>query len=102
MKDRFSHLLATRQYCYYIPETQDPAEHGGYVPSLVIADEPGHHPMLGNGPGASPWKWGSTLAEAQAICEDANRKLGVSKEHAMRIVMSSMSVSRIPHPFTNQ
>lgn len=83
------------KWCYYIPEAQDAAEHGGYVPSVVEENEPGHSPLLGRGKCAAPWVWGKTLKEAQEICDAQNLKIGVSKEEAWRIVASSLRVSRI-------
>lgn len=76
--------------CFWIPESQDPSEHGGYVPSLVRRNEAGHYPMLGKGPCARPWVWGKTLSEAREVCADANAKRGVSPQEADEIVMSSM------------
>lgn len=99
-QNTIGHLMATRKWCYYVPEAQDTREHGGYVPSLVIADEPGHSPMLGQGKGASPWVWGQTLEQAREVCDKANADMGISPEQANRILASSMAVSRIRDPFT--
>lgn len=87
--DELTHLMATRPWCFTIVETQDPKEHGGYVPSVVIENDPGHRPLLGNGRGATPWIWGQTLAEAQQTCQEANAKRGISEEEAFRIVAST-------------
>lgn len=83
----------TRQ-CFYIDESQDPADHGGYVPSLVVENEPGHSPMTGNGVGAAPWVWGDTLQQAQSIAEERNLEMfKVTRQEAIDIVMSSMAAS---------
>ncbi|KKL65237.1 hypothetical protein LCGC14_2156990 [marine sediment metagenome] len=83
--------LEPGHYCYYVPE-QDPTEHGGYVPSLVIEDESGHYPMLGNGECAQPWVWGKTIEEARAVADNRNtQKLGLSPERVAQIIASSMA-----------
>ncbi len=83
-----------KRQCYYINPSQDPNKHGGYVPSLVVQDEPGHSPMTGQGEGAAPWVWGKTLDEAEAACKAANAKRGISELDAFEIVASSMRVSK--------
>lgn len=84
-------LLATRRHCYTIPEVQDTAKHGGYVPSLVIEGERGHYPMLGKGNCSSPWVWGKTFAEAQAVCAAYNRdRLKLDEQEVAKIVLSSL------------
>lgn len=84
-----SKLLATRRWCYTIVETQEPKEHGGYVPSLVIEGEQGHRPMLGRNGGA-PWVWGKTLKTAQETCRAINDKRGVTPEIEAQIVLSTL------------
>ncbi len=83
------HLLATRRWCYTIIASQDPSLYGGYVPSVVIENHPGHFPMLGKGEGAAPWVWGKTLAEAELLCEHTNEEMGYSVEEAFRISAST-------------
>jgi hypothetical protein len=85
--------LEGKNWCYYIPEAQDPTLFGGYVPSLVIENEPGHSPMLGQGPCSSPWVWGKTLDHAQQVCAATNAKRGITEERALEIVMSSIGAS---------
>lgn len=84
-----------KRWCYYVPECQDPAKHGGYVPSMVEENEPGHSPMLGNGPGSAPWVWGKTIEEARLVCAQVNTRMGVSEEEASKIVVSSMRAGRV-------
>ena len=79
-------------FCYYIPEIQDPVQHGGYVPSVVDKDEPGHCPLLGQGEFASPWMWGETLEKAQEVCKVKNERLGLSSKEVDEIVASSMRI----------
>lgn len=83
-----------KRWCYYVPEAQDPEVHGGYVPSMVEENEPGHSPMLGRGEGSAPWIWGKTLKEAQEVCDRFNADMGIDKETAFRIVASSMGAGR--------
>lgn len=78
--------------CFYVPAAQNPAEHGGYVPSLVVENEPGHSPMAGNPEQLqAPWVWGATLDEARAACAKANQRLGLSEADVNDIVLSSMA-----------
>ncbi len=77
-------------WCFYINPTQDPAEHGGYVPSVVEHGKPGHWPMMGRDELAQPWVWGATLKEAEVACEEMNAEHGMSKLDAIKIVLSSM------------
>lgn len=75
--------------CFYINPSQATTEHG-YVPSVVVAGEPGHSPLVGRGRCSEPWYWGKTLDEAEATCERLNKRDGVSAELASLIVLSSM------------
>ena len=84
----------TRRRCYWINEAQDPRKHGGYVPSMVGEHEVGHTPLLGNGTSAAPWVWGATLEAAQAACEAANAKLGLTPKDVLDIRISSLLASR--------
>jgi hypothetical protein len=82
--------------CYFINPTQDPKEHGGYVPSAVYENESGHFPMLGQGDYAQPWLWGETLAGAEAIADKINREdLGLSPRDVDQIISRSMLLGRI-------
>tara|TARA_R100000808_G_C2124381_1_gene134893 strand:+ start:824 stop:1063 length:240 start_codon:yes stop_codon:yes gene_type:complete len=74
----------------FITYGQDVEATGGYVPSLVTENEPGHQMMMGNGECAAPWIWGQTHEEAQAIADAYNAKNGISKSDADAIVTSSM------------
>jgi hypothetical protein len=84
-----------KQWCYWINESQDPKEHGGYVPSLVTENEAGHSPLIGRGKCAAPWVWGKTLKEAKQVCELANARRGIDNKTAFRIVASSIAASEI-------
>lgn len=85
--------MSPARHCFWINETQDPAEHGGYVPSAIVEGEAGHAPLLGNGTGAAPWVWGTTLEAAQARCTAENARLGLTTRDVVDIRISSMRAS---------
>ena len=80
-----------KRWCWYIVE-QDPTVHGGYVPSMVEADVPGHALLAGRGEGSLPWIWGQTIEEAWKVCTRMNQeRLGIDQAAAEDIAMSSMA-----------
>ena len=81
--------MSERRWCYYIAASQDPSKHGGYVPSVVIEGISGHYPAVGK-PDGAPWVWGRTLAEAEAVCREQNKRKGITIEDETKIVASSM------------
>jgi len=86
--------LHGKRWCYYVPEDQDPKVHGGYVPAVVVADEPGYYPCTGDPKKLqAPWVWGKSLTQAEKIAREMNLKHGVSEEEALLIVASSMRAS---------
>jgi len=88
-------MTLNRRWCWYIAPAQDPKEHGGFVPSLVREDEPGHRPMTGDPAKLqTPWIWGNTLTEAQEIARQQNERLGITDDDAADIVASSMRKPR--------
>lgn len=87
------------RFCYWINPTQDPKKHGGYVPSAVFENEPGHTPMGGDPEShQSAWIWGETLTEARRICAQANTDLGLMEEDVFAIITSSMAASARNRP----
>lgn len=82
-----------RRRCYWIDPTQDPGAHDGWVPSLVIENEPGHSPLTGDGNAlAAPIVWGQTLDQAEGVCERQNQlQFDLSPKDALLIVMSSIA-----------
>lgn len=77
--------------CFYVPAAQDTETHGGYVPSLVTENEPGHAPLTGDpNKMQAPWVWGKTLVEARAIATEQNARLGLTEHDVAVIVASSM------------
>lgn len=84
--------LKPGQWCYWVPEDQDPKKHGGFVPSTVIRGEPGHIPMTGDPAKLqTPWIWGQTLEAAREVCESMNARMGITPTKALRIVDSSIA-----------
>ena len=81
-------MTASPRTCFYIPPDQH--DENGWIPSVVTEGKPGHAPLTGNGPCASPWYWGKTLAEAQATADRENARLGLSIEDSLNIVLSSL------------
>ena len=79
-----------KRFCYYIPVNGN-KDGLGFIPSVVYEGEAGHFPLIGDGSGASPWRWGNTLSEAESICKTRNHeKLGLSDEEINEIIISSM------------
>ena len=75
--------------CFVILETQ--CDEHGYIPSLVVENEPGHSPLTGRGEFATPWYWGKTVKRAREVCARVNLdRYGISKNTAARIVASTM------------
>lgn len=87
-------LDAGAKFCYVV-NALSMRDSSGIIPSAVFEDTPGHYPMLGNGPFASPWYWGKTIEGAQVACRHANEKLGHTPEDCVRITASSFAVSFI-------
>ena len=83
---------AGRRQCLYVDETMQ--HEGGYVPSMVTEGEPGHAPLEGNHPLASPWFFGQDIETAKRLVEETNAKLGITPDQAREIVLSSMAASR--------
>lgn len=86
--------LAGKRFCYYVDETFYVQDHG-FRPSIVIEGEKGHYPTgtwpyNGKVGETMPYFWGHDIAGARKACDAANAQLGVSREDALKIVISSM------------
>ena len=81
-------MTTERRQCFYIPVDQ--FDDQGYIPSMVTEGIAGHTPMNGNGAQAQPWHWGTSYKEARAICDGENLRIGITREAASEIVLSSM------------
>lgn len=86
--------MSAARKVYWIDPTQDPAEHGGFVPSVVTEGDPDHVPMLGTGAAARPWIWGTDLETAKQAADKANADLGIAADEARTIVARSMALAR--------
>lgn len=83
----------TKPWCYVIPVEQDINLHGGYVPSLVVEDDPNHYPMTGKTEDQLPWTWGDDLNGALETCRKVNSRMKVDATEMDRIISSSMSAA---------
>lgn len=85
-------LLAHNRYCLHacgeFDRSSTPGEKS-YIPSLVIENQPGHYPMRG-GDNGRPWYWGASRDECQEICDETNRRRGLTEEVCMEILKSSL------------
>lgn len=79
-------------YVYWVDETQDAREKGGFQPSMVFENYPGHYPMMVDG---QPVIWGETLEEARTECRTQNAERGLTAERVLEIRASSMRVSQV-------
>jgi hypothetical protein len=84
--------LETGKFCYDIVESSK--DENGYIPVVVVENEPGYSPMLGNGPFATPWYWGHDFNAALKIAADVNEKMGITPERAKDIIASSFAAQR--------
>lgn len=82
--------MSDKRTAFFIPSEQ--FDENGYIPSIVVEDEPGHTPLRG-GPNGTPWYWGRTYNEAAAVCRKANADKGLSQEDVSTIIGSSMAVT---------
>ena len=81
--------------CYWISPSQDPAVHGGFVPSIIYENEDGHFPLVGKDEGSAPWVWGKTLDDAEALAKSMNEKRGISEEEANEILLLSFRAANL-------
>lgn len=94
-KDAAEALAAGARFCY-IADHNCMQDENGIVPSAVFENTPGHYPMLGNGPHAAPWYWGTTVEAASAIARHANAERGLSEDDVKAITLSSVLASIRP------
>lgn len=58
---------------------------GNYIPCIAKAGETGYY--------TTDWKWGTDLKEANALADDYNAKLGLTKEEAYTLILQSMRLA---------
>jgi hypothetical protein len=57
-----------------------------YIPCIAVENEPGYN--------LTDWAWGADLDKAEAIADEKNEALGLTKDEAMKIVLSTMRSKR--------
>lgn len=67
----------------YVDETMQTPQ--GIVPHIVVEGEAGMY--------ATTWQWGDDMAKAKAWADDANTRLGYSRDEVLDVVASSMAAS---------
>jgi hypothetical protein len=75
--------LLNRRKAYFVMDAERD-EKGDIIPCIAIEKEPGYF--------KTDWAWGKSLTEALKIAEKMNAKLGITKEDADKIVMSTMRI----------
>ena len=62
-----------------------------YIPCMVKEGEGGYFPMRGNpAEHQSPWYFGNSHETCSRLCDEYNKRLGLSEEDVREIVLSSM------------
>ena len=84
--------MSDKRFCYYIPSDAEQVP-GGFVPSAVYADKPGHSPMKGR-PGHSPWVWGPDREAAEAAARRMNERMGLTEQDVDLIIASSIGAGQ--------
>jgi len=84
----------SERHCFFIPADAYVEGHGFRV-SIVKENVPGHYPTgswpyEGRPDQRMPYFWGKTYEDACATADAMNAKLGLTKEEALKIVLSSM------------
>ena len=77
-----------------VPADSFSEKHGGFIPSVVYENKPGHYPMTGNGEFSEPWVWGKDFEKAEKIASEHNARMGISEDEANEILLSSMFPSK--------
>ena len=73
------------RFIYFVMQTQR-ASDGQYIALTCEENVRGYHLM--------DWKWGTDFAHAEATAQSMNDRMGISKEEAFKIQMSSMFPKR--------
>ena len=73
--------------CYFVMQTQV-AENGEYRALIAKEGEQGYF--------RTDWTWGKDFAQAEAIAEARNNRLGIDKGTAFKIVAHSMRSTAMP------
>jgi hypothetical protein len=66
--------------CYFVLITEKTDK--GFVPLIAKEDESGYY--------RTDWIWDCSFEEAQQLCNEKNKRLGLTEIEAMKIQLSSM------------
>lgn len=61
-----------------------------FIPCLIKENVGGYFPMRGRGELSSPWYWGTSHERCQELCDQQNKKMGLTDVDVMEIVSSSI------------
>jgi hypothetical protein len=82
-----------KTYCYVVrPEQKD---HNGFIPSIVYSGLGGHHPLMGKRVNGTPHYWGKSWEEAQRLCWERNKELGLNNQDVADILELSKRASEV-------
>lgn len=77
--------IPEKRMAYFIQQTVTDKS-GQYIPCIAVEGESGYN--------LTDWTWGKDLDQAEAIADEKNEALGLTKEEAMKIVLSTMRPRR--------
>ena len=81
--------MPEKRKAYFILESQTD-ERGSYRALIAVEDEPGYY--------KTDWFWGSDLDQAEEIAREKNLAMGISRDDACLIILSSMRKGAIEKP----
>ena len=84
--------MSDKRFCYFVPADAEPVP-GGFIPSVVYEDKPGHSPMKGS-PSQAPWAWGPDREGAEESAQRMNERMGLTEEDVDIIIASSMGAGQ--------
>ena len=81
--------MADKRKAYFILESQT-NDKGEFRALVAVENESGYY--------KTDWFWGSDLGQAEEIARDKNLAMGISREDANLIILSSMRKGAIEKP----
>jgi len=81
--------MTKNRTAYFILESQT-NDKGEFRALIAVENERGYY--------KTDWFWGNDLGTAEQIARDKNKAMGISKDDACRIVLSSMRKGAIEKP----
>jgi hypothetical protein len=87
LTDKEMERIGNKRRAYYVPEIPnggdlDYGTPGHYYPGISVEGESGYF--------VTDWDWGTDRALAQQCADEKNARLGLTKQDAERIILSSM------------